>query len=142
MPCSSLSISGLGSGPHTLIVEVAGRRTPSSRSNWVWLDTLEITSAGDSRFNVPSGGSTGSPTGNFTRVEQNTSQVAYTGAWYSIHSGAFSGGSAVQAIDAGSRATFTFTGTVARWIGYKDRLWAAAHNRSYVPQKVMRRKSP
>src|SRR5205085_2664663 len=32
----------------------------------------------------------------------------------------FSGGSSVAALDAGTRAMFTFTGTEARWIGYKD----------------------
>jgi len=117
------SKSGLGAGAHNLTVEVAGRRNASSQSNWIWLDTIEVISAGDSIFDTPGGGTGGTPggsTGTFTRVEQNSSQVAYSGQWYSINSAAFSGGSAVQAIDAGSRATFTFTGTAARWIGYKD----------------------
>jgi hypothetical protein len=66
-----------------------------------------------------------SPT--FRRVEQNSSVVTYTGTWYS-NTGSFnSGGTAVLAVDKGSRATFTFTGTDARWIGYKD-AWSGIAN--------------
>src|SRR5262249_40432223 len=67
----------------------------------------------------------GTPT--FTRVEQNSSSVTYTGTWYT-NTGSFnSGGSAVLAEQTGSRATFTFTGTDARWIGYKD-VWSGIAN--------------
>jgi hypothetical protein len=38
-----------------------------------------------------------------------------------VNSGIFSGGSAVEAVTPGARATFAFNGTAARWIGYKDR---------------------
>src|SRR5205823_4841380 len=66
------------------------------------------------------GTSGGTTTATFTRVEQNSSAVAYTGTW-NTNNGAFnSGGSAVLALDRGSRATFTFTGTAVKWIGYKD----------------------
>src|SRR5207253_6383514 len=67
---------------------------------------------------TPGGGTSGSAT--FTRVEQNNSAVSYTGSWYANNGSFNSGGSAVLAIDNGSRATFTFSGTDAKWIGYKD----------------------
>jgi len=38
-----------------------------------------------------------------------------------------SGGSAVLALDSGARATFTFTGTAAKWIGYRD-AWSGVAN--------------
>ncbi len=63
----------------------------------------------------------------FTRSEQNSSAVAYTGTWYS-NTGSFnSGSSAGLAVDKGSRATFTFSGTDARWLGYKD-AWSGIAN--------------
>jgi hypothetical protein len=55
-----------------------------------------------------------------TRYEQNVAAVAYTGTW-SPNSGSFnSGGSAVLAMDAGSKAVFAFAGTGVSWIGYRD----------------------
>jgi len=54
------------------------------------------------------------------RYQQNNPAVHYTGTWFP-NSGAFnSGGSATLAMDAGSRANFTFTGTGVKWIGYRD----------------------
>jgi hypothetical protein len=54
------------------------------------------------------------------RYEQNNPAVQFTGTWFP-NSGAFnSGGSAVLAMDQGSQATFTFTGTGVKWIGYGD----------------------
>ena len=54
------------------------------------------------------------------RYEQNNPAVQLTGNWYP-NSGAFnSGGSAVLAMDQGSQARFTFTGTGVQWIGFRD----------------------
>jgi hypothetical protein len=51
---------------------------------------------------------------------QNNPAVKLTGTWYP-NSGAFNlGGSATLAMDQGSQATFTFTGTGVQWIGYRD----------------------
>jgi hypothetical protein len=58
--------------------------------------------------------------GTFTRLEQTNSAIEYSGQWYSVKNSIFSGGSASTAVNAGSRATFTFNGTAARWVGYKD----------------------
>jgi hypothetical protein len=49
--------------------------------------------------------------------------VRYTGTWFPNTSALHSGSSAVLSMDAGSQATFSFTGTGARWIGYRDE-WA------------------
>ena len=63
---------------------------------------------------------TGSVTGSQLHFEQDNAAVTYTGTWYP-NSGAFnSGGSAVMAMDAGSQAKFTFTGTSVNWIGFSD----------------------
>ena len=54
------------------------------------------------------------------RYQQNNAAVRYTGTWFPNSGGFNSGGSAAMAMDAGSRATFTFTGTGVKWIGYHD----------------------
>ena len=119
------TISGLSSATHTLAVEVSGTKNPSSQSYWIWADAFEFASDSTTGGGTPGGGTSGSAT--FTRVEQNNSAVSYTGSWYA-NSGSFnSGGSAVLALDKGSRATFTFTGTDAKWIGYKD-AWSGIAN--------------
>ena len=52
--------------------------------------------------------------------QQNSSAVQYSGTWYP-NSGAFNnGGSAAMAMDAGSQAKITFTGTAVKWIGFSD----------------------
>jgi len=60
------------------------------------------------------------PTTTTVLYQQNDPAVKLTGTWYP-NSGAFnSGGSAILAMDQGSQATFTFTGTGVQWIGYRD----------------------
>ena len=60
------------------------------------------------------------PTPTLVRYEQNDPAVRLTGPWFP-NSGAFaSGGSAMLAMDQGSQATLTFTGTGVQWIGYRD----------------------
>src|SRR5207237_3841332 len=59
--------------------------------------------------------------------EQNTSTVTYAGTWYTNNYSVNSGGSAVLALDAGARATFTFNGTAAKWIAYRD-AWSGIAN--------------
>src|SRR5439155_8146052 len=56
------------------------------------------------------------------RAEETSSQIQYTGAW-NVNTSQFanhSGKRSVTSTDAGGRATFTFTGTGARWIGFMD----------------------
>jgi len=54
------------------------------------------------------------------RYEQDNAAVQLTGTWFP-NNGAFnSGGSAILAMDQGSQAKFTFTGTGVQWIGHRD----------------------
>jgi hypothetical protein len=62
----------------------------------------------------------GPSAGSWSRVEQNSSKLSYDGSWSPNSLAAHSGGSATLSMGAGSKATFSFTGTRARWIGYKD----------------------
>src|SRR5262249_27436056 len=39
------SVSDLASGSHTLVIEVAGTRNPSSKGLWVWVDAFDVRSA-------------------------------------------------------------------------------------------------
>src|SRR3989442_229285 len=54
------------------------------------------------------------------RSEQDSPSVTYGGAWSASSHSSFSGGDAVLSMDAGARATFTFTGSEVRWIGTRD----------------------
>jgi hypothetical protein len=79
--------------------------------------------------------------------------VSYRGTWFTNGLSAHSGGRAVSAMDAGCRATFTFDGTGATWIAYRDqwsgiaRIYVDGRLRTSVdtyastgmPQSVMRR---
>ena len=56
------------------------------------------------------------------RVEDNSGQVAFTGAWTASPAlYGWSGGSAMQSSTAGAKASFTFSGTSVRWIGARGR---------------------
>jgi hypothetical protein len=60
-------------------------------------------------------------TAEWERFEQNSSNVQYSGTWYTNDClPAFSGGSAVLAMDKGALATFAFNGSAVKWIGYRD----------------------
>jgi hypothetical protein len=54
-----------------------------------------------------------------TRVEQNNSAIQYTGDWFSNANANHRGGNAYLSL-INSSATFTFSGTAARWIGLRD----------------------
>jgi hypothetical protein len=126
------SISGLTSGSHTLAIEVSGTKNLSSHSFWVWVDAFDSAN-NTSGVSGGNGGTTGGGTGGgntgstFTRVEQTNSAVTYTGTWYSNGASFNSGGSAALALNSGARATFAFTGTAVKWIGYRD-AWSGIAN--------------
>ncbi len=52
-----------------------------------------------------------------TRFEETDPAISYTGNWNPISDARVSGGTAVEAYEAGARATFSFTGTAVSWIG-------------------------
>ena len=68
------------------------------------------------------GGETSPPSG-YHRVEQGNSAVTYSGNWNTASSNltqSFSGGTAANSMAAGAHASFRFSGTAVRWIGYRD----------------------
>lgn len=55
-----------------------------------------------------------------TQYLEASPDVTYTGSWYT-NNGSFNiGGRAKMAMDAGSAAVFSFTGTAVKWIGFSD----------------------
>jgi hypothetical protein len=55
-----------------------------------------------------------------TRYEQDHPSVAYSGSWYSNALFFHSGASAALAVEPSARSRFLFSGTRARWIGFRD----------------------
>jgi hypothetical protein len=105
------SAKGLANGPHTLSIEVTHMRDANGLGSWVWIDAFDVENGS---------GVAGGVTAGAGRTEQNNPALTYTGVWFPNISTALSGGSAVLATDAGSRATVTFNGTGVTWIGYRD----------------------
>jgi hypothetical protein len=122
------AVDNLADANHVLRIEVTGSIGPHSAAAWVWVDAFESVAAG--------GGGTGTPppppppppppTG-WVRLQEEGSGTAYSSGWFDNAHAAHSGGGAVLAMDAGRQVTLTFTGTGARWIGYRDQ-WAGTAN--------------
>jgi hypothetical protein len=107
---------GLPSGTHSIAIEVTGAASELSAGPWIWVDAFDVISGpGPSPTPTPTATP---PAGG--RVEQDGAGVSYTGTWYPNLLAGHSGGSAALSAEAGSRATFTFTGTGVRWVGYRD----------------------
>ena len=102
---------GLGTGPHTISIEVMHERGPGTEGSWVWIDAFDIESGAP----VPGG-----ITASAGRVEDSNASLVFTGRWFPNANQAHSGGTAVLAMDAGSRITINFKGTGVTWIGYRD----------------------
>ena len=105
------SIRGLSSGTHTLTIEVTHERAGRTEGSWVWVDAFEI----ENGKPVPGG-----VTADSGRVEENNPALLFTGRWYANTNPDHSGGGAVLATDAGSRATIAFNGTGVSWIAFRD----------------------
>src|SRR5437762_4706111 len=140
------SITGLTQASHTLTIEVTQTHNSSSGGDWVWVDGFDVGSAGSTggggggSTGGGGGGSTGGGGGSTgggggstatTLFEQNSSPVTYggpwSGTWFVNNNSLHSGGSAALAMDAGSKATFAFTGTSVTWKGYRDE-WSGIAN--------------
>ena len=102
---------GLAPGPHTLSIEVLHVRDGNTEGSWVWIDAFDI----ENGTGIPGG-----ITASSGRIEQNGPAVSYSGTWFLNTNPMQSGGTAVLAMDLGSSATITFTGTGIRWIAYRD----------------------
>src|SRR5262249_19131134 len=121
---SLYTVTGLVSGSHTLVIEVAGQRNPLSAGLWIWVDAFDISTAtGSSAAPTPAPPNPSDPVPSTTpppaptpttpppptptpigpssyRVEQTNSAVQWSGNW-SLSKGSFnSGGSAKLAMHA------------------------------------------
>jgi hypothetical protein len=105
------AVNGLTPGTHTFTLEVTHERAGKTEGSWVWIDAFEI----EDGEPVPSGVAAGRG-----RVEENNPALVFTGRWYAHAGPDHSGGGAVLATDAGSRATITFTGTGVSWTAFRD----------------------
>jgi hypothetical protein len=105
------SVSGLANGPHTLSIEVTHMRDANGLGSWVWIDAFIVENGSG-----VAGGFIAAP----GRSEQNNPALTYTGSWLVHASAAHSGGSALLAIDKGSRVTVTFDGSGISWNSYLD----------------------
>jgi len=66
----------------------------------------------------------------YVRVESNSAGVRYDGSWQPTYFGGYSAGSSDLGWVAGDRITFTFTGTMARWIGFNS--WSGGIAAVYI----------
>jgi hypothetical protein len=76
-----------------------------------------LTHAATATFNVNAAGG-GGGTGTWTRVEENSAAVQFNGDWL-VNSGPNDSGGTARLTLVNS-ATFTFSGTGARWVGFSD----------------------
>jgi hypothetical protein len=96
---SLFTATGLTDASHTLTIEVTGQKNAASTGTWVQVDAYDVTALG-------------------TRFEEADWSVSYSGEWDRPNRDrAWSGGTAAESAAAGSRATFTFSGTSVNWIG-------------------------
>lgn len=98
----------LAQGPHTLTIEVTGDSNKSATGTTVVVDAFEIVSLVDT------------PRPPVTRIEETASQVSFTGAW-NVDSvcTTCSGGTDRYTSGPDSLASFSFTGTRVRWLGWR-----------------------
>jgi hypothetical protein len=100
------STGGLPDGPHTLRIDVTGEKNPAATSAWVIVDAFDVA--------LPAAAAS------VTRVQESDPSINYTGTadWpLAGFTPLWSGENARWSTVAGTRATFTFTGTSVRWIG-------------------------
>ena len=101
-----------------LVIPPAGGSGTGANTGGATTGTGTGSTAGDGGGSATGTGGTSTTTTTTIRTEQNS--LDYGTGWYTVSQSIFSGGSAAEAMDAGSRATFSFTGTGVRWLGYRD----------------------
>jgi hypothetical protein len=87
------------------------QRDDQTSGSWIWIDAFDI----DNGSGLPGG--VGASSG---RAEQRDPSVSFTGKWFLITNPVLSGGTAVRAVDLGSRSTISFNGAGIKWITYTD----------------------
>jgi len=91
--------TGLADASHTLTIEATGRKNNASTGAQIVVDAFDITTPG-------------------RRFQEEDPAVAYSGNWtHGNVNRSWSEGAAATSATAGSRATFTFSGTSVSWIG-------------------------
>jgi hypothetical protein len=111
------TITGLGSGPHTLDIRGTGQHNASALSAWIWADAFEYTPA--------NANSAGGETLTWTRLDENNPSVQFSGDW-AINSNPndIAGSAHLTLVNS---VTFTFSGAGARWVGLRDQ-WSGIAN--------------
>jgi hypothetical protein len=113
------AIEGLAFGAHTLAIEVLGRQSEVSAGPWIWVDAFDVIGSGPAPS--PTAPPTTTPPPTTGRLEENDAAVSYAGGnWYQNGLALHSGGRAVLSMDAGARVSLSFSGSGARFIGYRD----------------------
>jgi hypothetical protein len=102
---------GLANGLHTLSIEVTQMKNTNAEGSGISIDAFEIANGAAVSGNVIA---------NPGYIEQNSPAVTYSGNWYLNTGDRASGGSAVLAVDPGTKANVRFNGTGIIWIGYMD----------------------
>jgi uncharacterized protein (TIGR03437 family) len=115
------SAANLSNTTHTLAIVASGNHSSQSAGAWVWVDAFDVTGTPVSTpVSTPPAAAPAPVTLSTVRYEQDNPAIQYNGSWFP-NGGAFnSGGTATMAMDSGSNATLTFTGTAVRWIGFSD----------------------
>jgi hypothetical protein len=99
--------TGLTDGPHTLMIEVTGRRNPSATDSLVIVDAFDLTLS-------PSAPPV-------TRREEADPSATYAGTWsQGVAFNFWSGEKASLSGEASAQVTFTFSGKAVRWIGTRS----------------------
>jgi hypothetical protein len=93
--------TGLADTSHTLTIQVTGQQDPAAARATVVVDAFDVITSG-------------------TRREETDPAVSYSAGWLQGNRDhPYSEGTAALSTVPGDQATFTFTGTSVRWIGYK-----------------------
>jgi hypothetical protein len=93
--------SGLADGMHTITVEAAGSRNPSSSAARVIVDAFDVTAPG-------------------LRSQETDAAVVFSGSWVQGNRNrTWSEGTSAVSNTPGSRASFAFSGTEVRWVGFR-----------------------
>jgi hypothetical protein len=93
--------SGLAYGAHTITVEATGLRHPSASAARVVVDAFDVTAPG-------------------VRSQETDAAVSYSGSWVQGNRNrTWSEGTAAVSNTPGARASFSFSGSEVRWVGFR-----------------------
>jgi hypothetical protein len=92
---------GLADGMHTITVEATGLRHPSASAARIVVDAFDVTAPGQ-------------------RTQETDAAVLFSGSWVQGNRNrTWSEGTSAVSNTPGSRASFTFSGTEVRWVGFR-----------------------